>query len=482
MSDAIRKHYSGVNQIENQYITQDAEFDFVSRPGVLNDQVEFGTRQIWAAARRKYVAIPVQRKKPKQDLLAKPIASLSETTLYELAALAHRLGFNSDKIQALRYRSTNIELARWILLEARKPGDYEYDADVYEKCAQQIAACFYTAKRIPKENGTALQDDDLSVKPPRRCGIPRTQDYEHDQSLLFLANLYNYKQKDRGGPMTPFFIRRSMFLAFFGEIHMSHQQLTEQESYKQEVFEEQRMEQERLEREKLEQERLEQERLEREKLERERLVQERLERERLERERLERERLEREKLERERLVQERLERERLERERLEQERLKQERLERERLERERLERERLERERLEQERLERERLEQERLEQERLERERLEQEKFVKAVKARAGKDAADDSGKSRSTKALSRKQEVTSSSNDPGNQATQNSLDYIEALKDQDKNNQVVTNFQVSSTNRNFHTGCPYIVIITDIDRPRCLVMVRNQADQECA
>ena len=317
LTDAIRKHYSGVNQVENQYVTQDAEFDFVSRPGALNDQVEFGMRQLWAAAGRKYVAIPVQRKKAKQDLLAKPTASLSETILYEFAALAHRLGFNSDKIQALRHRSTDIELARWILLEARKPSDYEYDANDYEKCAEQIAGFFCKAKKIPKETRSTFQDDDRSDKLPKRCGIPRMQDYEQDQSLLFLTNLHDYKQEDRGGQMTPFFIRRSVFLAFFGETQLSRQPLTEQESCEQEVFDGQRMEQERLGRERLERERLEREKLERDKLEREKLEREKLEREKLERERLERERLaqERDKLEQDRLAQER---ERLAQRRLEQ--------------------------------------------------------------------------------------------------------------------------------------------------------------------
>ncbi|XMA13640.1 hypothetical protein WAI453_006431 [Rhynchosporium graminicola] len=96
-----------------------------------------------------------------------------------------------------------------------------------------------------------------------------------------------------------------------------------------------------------------------------------------------RQRLEEERLEEERLLEERLEHERLEQERLEQERLEQERLEREKVEHKRLEQEQLEEERLEEERLERERLEHERLEQERLEQQRLEQERLEKERKRR---------------------------------------------------------------------------------------------------
>ncbi|KXL49356.1 MAG: hypothetical protein FE78DRAFT_67760, partial [Acidomyces sp. 'richmondensis'] len=177
----------------------------------------------------------------------------------------------------------------------------------------------------------------------------------------------------------------------------------------------------------------------------ERLEQERLEQERLEQERLEQERLEQEKLEQERLEQERLEQERLERERLERERLKQERLEQERLEQERLEQERVEQERLEQEKLEQERLERARLEKGRLEQESIEQKEFAKAKKVKAGKDTADANGRVQLLEGLSRKQGFTSSSDDPRTRTTQINLDFVEALKDQTRNNQVVTNLQAA-------------------------------------
>jgi hypothetical protein len=390
LSAALRKHYSGIHQADNQCTIQQSESAFMSRPGSLKDRVELGGRQIWAGAMRKYIGIPVQRKKPKQDLLAKPIASSNDTALCELAALAYTLGFDSNKIQSLRSRSSDREMARNVLLEARRPNCFQYDAVKFEEFVEQIVGFFRTAKDITEEEARLTFETEYSNKAPKRCGIPRTQDYEQDQPLLFLDNLHDYKE-ETGGQMTSFFIRRSVYLAFFGEPSQAEKSFSEQERPEGEI---QRTQQERLDNERLDDERFDNERLENERIENERIENERIETERIEteriakeRDRLENERLENERIENERLAnerfakeQERLENERIENERLAKERdsLENERLENERLENERLENERIENERIENERLakERDRLENERLENERLENERLENERI----------------------------------------------------------------------------------------------------------
>lgn len=321
LSAALRKHYSGIHQADSQCTIQQSESVFISRPGSLKDRVELGGRQIWAGAMRKYISIPMQRKKPKQDLLAKPIASSNDTALRELAALAYSLGFNSDKIQSLRSRSSDIEMARNVLLEARRPNFYQYDADQFEEFVEQIVGFFCTARDITEEEARLTFKNECSNKAPKRCGIPRTQDYEQDQPLLFLDNLHDYKE-EIGGQMTSFFTRRSVYLAFFGEPTEAERSFSEQERpggdiprTQQEGLDNERLDDERLDNERMENERMakEQERLENERLEIERLENERLENERLENERLENERLESERLENERLAkeQERLENERL---------------------------------------------------------------------------------------------------------------------------------------------------------------------------
>lgn len=58
-------------------------------------------------------------KKKKRDLLAKAeVKRADEEVLFELAALADQVGFESPEIQALKQRSSDREIARNALLKA----------------------------------------------------------------------------------------------------------------------------------------------------------------------------------------------------------------------------------------------------------------------------------------------------------------------------------------------------------------------------
>jgi hypothetical protein len=59
-----------------------------------------------------------------RDIPAKP----DEALLSDFAALADQLGFQSDQISALKQRSSDREIARVALLNARKPDRYEHQA------------------------------------------------------------------------------------------------------------------------------------------------------------------------------------------------------------------------------------------------------------------------------------------------------------------------------------------------------------------
>jgi septal ring factor EnvC (AmiA/AmiB activator) len=132
---------------------------------------------------------------------------------------------------------------------------------------------------------------------------------------LYLERLYSIRE-DQSDELTSFFVRRSVYFAFFGKPNRATCEklgrLTEQNRQEQEQWQAQlareyqqvRLDQVRLEQESLEQVRLEQVRLEQERHEQEKQKAEqvRLEQVRLEQERLEQERLEQERLEQERLA------------------------------------------------------------------------------------------------------------------------------------------------------------------------------------
>ena len=285
---------------------------------------------------RHYRKMPVEPKKKKKDLLAKVGGGeADETVLCEFAALTYRLGFESDEVCALKQRSPDREIARSALLKARKPDRYEYDDVVLESHIAQIVRMFSTATLLRSEQLTPVLVSDDPDASGNRCGFPDEQAQEEDSTLLFISSLHDASE-EQGEAITSFFVRRSVYFAFFGKsmnllanVRSTHSQQSntpaQQSGYSSQdsslirvpmenvvmegVVEEEEAEQERLEQERFEQEQLEQERLAR--LEQERLA--RLEQERLAR--LEQERLAR--LEQERLA--KLEQERLAR--LEQDRL-----------------------------------------------------------------------------------------------------------------------------------------------------------------
>ena len=373
VSTALEKAFCDANQRADRTVIQVTESSFTSSPASLADRVDLSYRQLHAYAMRHYLQMP---REPKgKELLARLMVNTDETVLRDFADLADRLGFGSPEITALK------------------------------QCPKSTVARARSERSKP-----LLVTDGAGEIKKRRCGLPRVEDYVEDGEFLFVNHLHN-EEEEQGEGITSFFVRKSVYFAFFGrslpltldsipqvsdrtdeDMNRSQDAHIPQERRKQE---QQRQELERQELERQEQEQQRQE-LKRQELERQEQEQQRQELKRQEQEqqrqeqeqqRLELERLEQERLEQKRLKQEQ-ERQKQEQQRLELKRLKLKRLkqkqEQERQKQEilkRLEQERQEQERQEQESLDKERLERERLrekqkliEQERLKKERLKKE------------------------------------------------------------------------------------------------------------
>jgi hypothetical protein len=425
VSSALERIFSDANQETDRCIIQQSESNFISIPGNKSDRLELGVLQIWISAMRDYLEMP-----PDNDddtLVAKPRSQPHERIAYGFASLAYRLGFESEEIRNQIQRSPDEEIARKALLKARDPTRYKYDDTAFANFVEQMVRFFSTAEKREDET---MMDFECYPKTLKRKGIPQTGIYKADKSSLFLEKLHSIRE-DQSDEVTSFFVRRSVYFAFFGKpdratrerlerlIREEQGGLTEQNREEQEQWrarvareeqgrldqekreeqERQKLEQERQEKEKQEKERQEKEkqekerqRLEQERQEKEsqRLEQERQEKERqrLEQERQEKERQrleqQRQEKERQRLEQERQEKERQRLEQQKQEKEKQEK-ERKRLEQQKQEKERQEKERQEKERQEKERQEKERLERkrQRLEQDTLEQERLAKREQKR---------------------------------------------------------------------------------------------------
>jgi hypothetical protein len=166
-------------------------------------------------AMRDYPQMPAEPKK--KNLLTKPASEKAdEIVLCEFAALASRLGYESERIRSLAQRSPDREIARSALLKARKPARYKYSEAAFEDYVEQIVNLFSAAQPVTVEQARAAVEIDYSDILPKRCGIPRTQDHERDKLSLFVDRLHNTDEK-QCDEMSSFFIRRSVYFAFFGK-------------------------------------------------------------------------------------------------------------------------------------------------------------------------------------------------------------------------------------------------------------------------
>ncbi|ODM16677.1 hypothetical protein SI65_07642 [Aspergillus cristatus] len=154
--------------------------------------------------------------KKDDDLLAKPAhAKADERAIYEMAELAHWLRFKSPEINALIDGSPDHQIAQAALLQARKPGQFQYDAQQFDILVSQIVDCFAEAVPNQPDMGHDLLADS-AMKPRARCGMPRIQMHKQDSPLLFLDCLH---ADDAGvsDMTTSFFVCCCVYFTFFGK-------------------------------------------------------------------------------------------------------------------------------------------------------------------------------------------------------------------------------------------------------------------------
>jgi hypothetical protein len=175
LSQMVKNSFTGVNQESNICIIQVTESQLEARPGDVEDQVEMGYRHWWYFAMRDYDDVPVRKKKAAGDRLAQPAKREDMDVLSKGATLVNQIGFDTRQIRDL---------------------------------VQQFTSC--DTGFVPEVSST--------YKQPKRCGIPRSEDQQRDKPFLFADALH--RSIDTSAGVTSFFVRRSVYLAFFG--HTRH--------------------------------------------------------------------------------------------------------------------------------------------------------------------------------------------------------------------------------------------------------------------
>jgi hypothetical protein len=139
-----------------------------------------------------------------------------EMILHDMAVLAQRLGFDSPHIQNLIQRSPDRQMAREVLLKARKPDHYQYPEDIFESLVTQICECFTEA--VPLDHPTSLEPAMArEVKLNERYGLPYRKAQKQDSQLLFL-NILHAGNVPLNRKVTTLFMRQCFYFAFFSQL------------------------------------------------------------------------------------------------------------------------------------------------------------------------------------------------------------------------------------------------------------------------
>jgi hypothetical protein len=216
-SNTLRSRFADTIRRADTCMVQVSETTLVDRPGSAAEQFDLAYRVLWLSAMRVYKDIPPQQNKTAADLLAKPDTSGNESVLSEFAGLAYQLRFDTGQIRSLTQRSADREIARTALLKARDQRRFRYDTDAFEKCVEVIVSLFNKATKVEEDRANSEAEIRYVHNPRHRCGLPTGRDYQQDQSLLFLDKLHS--ELGAQAVVTPFFVRRSVYLAFFGQLN-----------------------------------------------------------------------------------------------------------------------------------------------------------------------------------------------------------------------------------------------------------------------
>lgn len=178
-----------------------------------SDGFELAYRQIWLFAMRHYPDIPQSSKKAPQ-YVGSMQSEVDENALANMAKLASKLGFQSNKIHDLLERSPDHHMAKQALLKARKPGQFSYNEHIFESLVERVVDCFNAA--MPTSHDIPERQQ-VQINRKHRCGHPIKSQFLSFSRSLFLTELH-WGWLMPAKNVTSLLVQRSIYLAFFGPL------------------------------------------------------------------------------------------------------------------------------------------------------------------------------------------------------------------------------------------------------------------------
>lgn len=194
------------------FLIQTSETDFWKIYASPKDSAELAYKQLWIFSMRHYSEMT---KEPESnDVIVKPDSQKpNEPLLHRMAVLARRLGFDSDEIQGLLKLSPDRQIAKFALLQARPPDQYQYSNDVFDSLVDRIVESFEQAAPgdPPPQRLTLSEETKLNA----RRGFPHRKAQKLDRPVLFIDQLH--AQSPSCGKVTTFFVRQCIYFTFLGK-------------------------------------------------------------------------------------------------------------------------------------------------------------------------------------------------------------------------------------------------------------------------
>jgi hypothetical protein len=135
---------------------------------------------------------------------------------YTLGELAYNLGFESQEIERLRALNPDEEKARENLLGSRPSDRFQYDENDFDKFVTKIVKMYQSAKEITTSNSQpSMVVTGCGESIERRCGRNWSNAYKYDSPFLFL-DLLTEPFHEKGDSISSLFVRKCVYLAFFG--------------------------------------------------------------------------------------------------------------------------------------------------------------------------------------------------------------------------------------------------------------------------
>ncbi|KAJ5215343.1 uncharacterized protein N7498_001750 [Penicillium cinerascens] len=193
-------------------LIQTSETKFRRDKSCETDRAEIAYRQIWLYAMRHYLELT---KEPKnKDGVVKSCEKADQKVLYDMAILAHKVGFRSEQIANLLKQSPDRQIAREALLKARKPEQFQYNG--FDSIVDRVAEYFNQASPLDCEPEEEFIDDrELQIK--SRCGKPATKVQRQDRRFLFVDQLHS-AWPSTINKVSSLFVRQCVYYKFFGEL------------------------------------------------------------------------------------------------------------------------------------------------------------------------------------------------------------------------------------------------------------------------